>query len=382
VGGSIYLMRIAGIDLRMHVTFPLILIWAAIQFGLLLDRGLEGALFGVIVTLVLFFIVVLHELGHALTARRFGVPTKQIVLLPIGGVAQLQRIPEKPIAEFLIAIAGPAVNFALAIILYLIGLAFGFRLGDTLGALQNLGTANFSTLFGYIFIANLFLGVFNLLPAFPMDGGRVLRALLATVLPYTRATQIAVFIGQGMAFLFGLWGFLGGGFFLILIAIFIFMGAGQEGQMVQVRNVLQDVRVGQAFSRQVQAVRVDEPLQRAVDLTLRSFQADFPVIDAENHVVGILTASDLLKALNEHNTAIPVQQVMRGEFMTAAPDDDLFEVQQRMMDASQDAIPVVQGGAFLGMLTLRDLNEVYRLLQINPDILQQRRAGMAEPLRG
>jgi len=382
VGGSIYLMRIAGIDLRMHVTFPLILVWAAIQFGLLLGRGLEGALFGVIVTLVLFIIVVLHELGHALTARQFGVPTKQIVLLPIGGVAQLQRIPERPLAELLIAIAGPAVNFALAIIFYLGGRAFGFRMQDTLLALQNLGQANFGTLFGYIFVANLFLAVFNLLPAFPMDGGRVLRALLATVLPYTRATQIAVFIGQGMAFLFGLWGFLGGGFFLILIAIFIFMGAGQEGQMVQVRNVLEDVKVGQAFSRQVQAVRVDDPLQRAVDLTLRSFQADFPVIDAENHVVGILTASDLFKALNDHNTAVPVQQVMRREFMTAAPDEDLFEVHQRMMDANQDAIPVVQAGAFLGMLTLRDLNEVYRLLQINPDILRQRRPNMVEPLRG
>lgn len=382
MGGSIYLFRVAGIDLRMHVTFPLILIWAAIQFGFLLGRGLEGALFGVVVTLMLFAIVVLHELGHALMARRFGVPTKQIVLLPIGGVAQLQRIPERPLAELLIAIAGPAVNFALALILYVIGRAFGFRLGDALLALQNLGTASFSALFGYIFITNLFLGVFNLLPAFPMDGGRVLRALLATVLPYARATQIAVFIGQGMAFLFGLWGFLGGGFFLILIAIFIFMGAGQEGQMVQVRSVLQDVRVGQAFSRQVQAVRVDEPLQRAIDLTLRSFQADFPVIDGNSRVVGLITASDLLKALNEHNTGIPAQQVMRGEFVTASPDDGLFEVQQRMMDASQDAIPVVQGGAFLGMLTLRDLNEIYRLLQINPEILQQRRAGIAGPLRG
>jgi Zn-dependent protease/CBS domain-containing protein len=382
VGGSIYLMRIAGIDLRMHVTFPLILVWAAVAFGVLQGRGTQGAIFGVVVTLILFVIVILHELGHALTARRFGVPTEQIVLLPIGGVAQLQRIPEKPIAELLIALAGPAVNFALAIILWLVGQGFGFQLQDSLAAIMTLERFSFDALYGYVFVANLFLAVFNLLPAFPMDGGRVLRALLASVLPYARATQIAVIIGQGMAFLFGLWGFLGGGFFLILIAIFIFIGAGQEGQMVQVRNVLQDVRVGQAFSRQVQAVGVDDPLQRAVDLTLGSFQADFPVIDSGNHVVGLIAMSDIMKALNEHNTAVPVRQVMRNAFMTAAPDEDLFQVHQRMQEAKQDAIPVVQAGAFLGMLTLRDLNEVYRLLQVNPDILRRRRNDIAQPMRG
>lgn len=382
MGGSIYLFRIAGIELRMHITFPLILVWAALSFGWLRGQGLEGALFGVVVTVLLFVIVVLHELGHALTARRFGVPTKQIMLLPIGGVAQLQRMPERPLAELLIAIAGPLVNFVLAGILYLAGLSAGIGLQDAARALLGLRGFTAEAVFGYIFMANLFLGVFNLLPAFPMDGGRVLRALLATIMPYTRATQIAVVIGQGMAWLFGLWGFLGGGFFLILIAIFIFIGAGQEGQLVQVRSVLQDVRVGHAFSRQVQAVRVDEPLQRAIDLTLGSFQADFPVIDTANRVVGLLTASDVVRALTEHSREVPIGRVMRSEFLTATPDDDLFEVHQRMTEANQDAIPVVQGGTFLGMLTLRDLNEIYRLLQINPEIVRQRPTRIAEALRG
>lgn len=373
MGGSIYLFRIAGIDLRMHVTFPLILIWGALQFGWLRGAGLQGAIFGVVVTLILFTIVVLHELGHALTARRFGVPTERIVLLPIGGVAQLQRIPEQPLAEFLIAIAGPAVNFALAAILYVGGLAFGFGLRDALLSLQNIGVISFGSLYGYVFLSNLFLGVFNLIPAFPMDGGRILRALLATQFSYARATQAAVIVGQGMAWLLGLWGFLGGGLGLILIAVFIFLGAGQEGQLVQTRSVLQGVRVGQAFSRQVAAVGPNDPLRRAIELTLGSFQADFPVV-SDGRVVGLLTGADVIKALSERNGEVPIRDVMRSEFVTAAPDDDLFEAQQKLAQASADAVLVVQNGQFIGLLTTRDLSEAYRLLTISPDLLRSRAA--------
>ena len=173
MGGSIPLFRVRGISIRMHLTFPLILVWGAVQFGWLNGGGLSGALFGVVVTLILFTIVVLHELGHSFAALYYGVPVKQIILMPLGGVAQLSRIPEEPRQEFVIAIAGPAVNFLLAILLWLLALVFGASL--TVSP-EILTSVSFSSLFSYIFLANLSLGIFNLLPAFPMDGGRILRA--------------------------------------------------------------------------------------------------------------------------------------------------------------------------------------------------------------
>ena len=216
---SFPLFRVRGIGIRVHVTFPLILIWGAIQFGWLQAGGLSGAVFGVIVFLLLFGIVILHELGHSFAAQYYGVPVRQIVLLPIGGVAQLERMPEAPGQEFVIAIAGPLVNFVLALILYVAGLAIGHSFGSlSLGAMfDNMSRYSLAALYNYIFVTNLFLGIFNLIPAFPMDGGRVLRALLATQMNYVTATRIAVVIGQNLALLFGLWGFLGGGFFIRLV---------------------------------------------------------------------------------------------------------------------------------------------------------------------
>jgi Zn-dependent protease len=227
VDSSFGLFSVRGINIRVHITFPLILVWAAIQFGALTRQGVSGAVFGIIVTLLLFAIVVLHELGHSIAAQNYGVPVKQIVLLPIGGVAQLARIPEEPVQEFVIAIAGPLVNFGLAILMFIAGLVVGIDgvLSNPFSIARLMGEISPNAIFAYVFASNLFLGIFNLIPAFPMDGGRVLRALLATRLNYASATRIAVVIGQSLAWLFGLWGFLNGGFFLILIAVFIYMGA-------------------------------------------------------------------------------------------------------------------------------------------------------------
>ena len=170
MGSSLRLFTVRGIDVRMHITFPLILVWGAIQFGINIGQGASGAIFGVVVTLLLFAIVVLHELGHSFAAQYFDVPVKQIVLLPIGGVAQLGRIPETPVQEFVIAIAGPAVNFSIAAILAGMGILFNLDMG--LNSMQSvfaqLGQANLDALFVYVFISNLFLAVFNLLPAFPI----------------------------------------------------------------------------------------------------------------------------------------------------------------------------------------------------------------------
>lgn len=370
MGNSIRILTVRGIDIRMHFTFPLILIWGAIQFALISEEVVPGAIFGILVTSLLFAIVILHELGHSFAAQYYGVDVEQIVLWPIGGVAQLAEIPDKPNQEFVIAIAGPLVNFGLAILLWIIGLLFGqeVALGNLAEILSGAEILTFGTIFNYIFYTNLFLGLFNLLPAFPMDGGRILRALLATRLNYVRATKIATRIGQYMAWLLGLWGFLGGGFFMILIAIFVYLGAGQEGEMVEVRNVLKGLTVRQAYSRQALTLNPHASLQEAIDLTLSSFQSDFSICE-ESRLVGLLTYPRLLEALKQDGPESPVSRAMLADIVPAAPEDEIFEVQQRMTTENLSALPVVAEGTYLGMLTSRDISELYTLVSSQPGIV-------------
>jgi len=379
MGDSFPLLTVRGIVIRMHITFPLILVWAVLQFGVFTGQGVSGAVFGIIVMLLLFTIVVLHELGHSLAAQHYGVPVNEIVLLPIGGVAQLQRIPEKPVQELVIAIAGPLVNIGIAILLYLAHRLFGIggvSAGDPMRLLMGVGRGGINAIFDYIFALNLFLAIFNLIPAFPMDGGRVLRALLAIRLDYARATAIAVTIGQALALLAGLWGFLGGDFFLIIIAIFVYMGAGQEGQLVQLRRVLGNLLVERAYSRQARALNPHSTLQEAVDLTLTTFQSDFPVCDGEQ-LVGLLTYRRLVESLNQRSSDTPVREVMLTDVKPVSPKDSMFDAQQRMGEEQLDALPVVQDGRFLGLLTSRDVGEVYRLASSHPGLLSRSGVGGA-----
>ena len=375
MGNSVKLLSFRGIDIRVHITFPLILVWAAVQFGLLGNRGIQGAIFGVVVTLILFVIVLLHELGHSIAALNYDIPVEQIVLLPIGGVAQLSKMPEQPIKELVIASAGPLVNLGIAILLGILVTVFDFDLG--LGnvpiTLRSLARASTSSIFAYVFIANIFLAVFNLIPAFPLDGGRIFRALLATRLSYSRATSIAVSVGQGLAWLLGLWGLLGGGFFMVVIAIFILIGAGQEGQVVQIRRVFEGLKVEQAFSRSVETLAPDSTLRHAVALTLRTFQSDFPVCE-DGKLIGLVTHSKLIEAVNQNSPDTLIKFVMDTEIPGVELTEGLFNVQQRLAEMNIDALPVLDNGMFLGLITSRDLNEAYRFLSKRPDLLTANRA--------
>ncbi|MCC6628850.1 MAG: site-2 protease family protein [Chloroflexi bacterium] len=367
MGGSIRLITIAGIDIRMHMTFPLILIWAALQYGLFLRLGLQGAAFGVLVTLLLFVVVLLHELGHSFAALAYRIPVRRIVLLPIGGVAELARMPSRPSQELVVALAGPAVNVVLAIILY--GVALVTPLGASLeqgrlfalfsrGALANPAEA----VFQYVFAANLGLLLFNMLPAFPLDGGRVLRSLLAMVLGQVRATRVAVVVGQFAAAIFGLFGLLTGNFLLVVLAVFIYLAGTQEGRMVRALSVLDGVRVGQARIRPALSVAPQQSLGDVQALRWQTFQPDFPVSDG-TAVVGLLTASDLEAALQHQPAWTLVRTVMRAEFPLARTDDLLTDVQQRMVDTGLAVAPVVDaGGALVGLLTAGDITELYQLL--------------------
>ena len=370
---SFKLFSVQGIDIKVHITFPLILVWAAVQFGFLGQAGfsLNGAAFGVVVTLLLFACVVIHELSHSLTSTWMGYPVEDIVLLPLGGVSQIEEMPQGPGEELLMAVAGPLSNIVIAVLLGLLSL---FTPTNLFAGLRKIAADPMSLSWGdtlpYLIVTNLALAAFNLIPAFPMDGGRVLRSLLATFMSQAQATDVAVRVGQGFAWLLGLGGLLTGNLIWILIAIFVYSGAAQEGRMTRIRDILEGMKVRQAFSRNVQAVSPTDPVSHAADLTLESFQADFPVCDG-GQIVGLLSHTDIVRALQRREPETPVREVMKTDFPTLRLDDGLFEVHQQMQQSGLDALPVVEDDQFAGLLTSRDVNEAYQLLSINQELRKQ-----------
>jgi Zn-dependent protease len=346
---SLRLGRIAGIDVQIHLTFLILLAWVGISHYLQ-RRSVEDALGGLAFILALFGIVVLHEFGHALTARRFGIRTRDITLLPIGGVARLERMPEDPKQELLVALAGPAVNVGLAILLAV------FLVPATIAA----GIADFHLVGGNLLAkllwVNVSLAVFNMIPAFPMDGGRVLRALLAMKMDYVRATSAAATIGQGLALVFGFLGLFYNPF-LVFIALFVWMGAAGEASMVQMRSALGGIPIRMAMITDYRALSPEEPLARAVDHVLAGFQQDFPVVDSSGRVLGILVRTDLLAALAQDGMEARVGDVMKRDFSTAAPSEMADLVFARLNECQCHTLPVVQNDRLVGMVTADNVGE-------------------------
>jgi Zn-dependent protease len=342
------LARIAGIDIYVHVTFLILLAWVGLSHYLLRHRWLDVAE-GMVFIIALFAIVVLHELGHALMARRFGIRTRDIILLPIGGVGRLERIPDEPRQELLVALAGPAVNVVLAAVLFAV-----------LAASERLTALTDMTLVGGDFLSklmwiNVSLAIFNLLPAFPMDGGRVLRALLAIRMNYLRATKIAAGIGQATALLFGLLGLFVNPF-LVLIALFVWMGAAQEASIAQMRAALGQLRVGQVMTTEFRTLSPREPLSEAARKALAGYQRDFPVLE-DGRVVGVLTQESLLSGLTAGGLDASVSEAMQTSFETADPSDMVEPVLARLQASNCRALPVVREGRLAGMLTLDGIGE-------------------------
>ncbi|KAA3655915.1 MAG: site-2 protease family protein [Chloroflexi bacterium] len=364
---SIKLFSVHGIDIKIHMTFPLILLWAAFQYGFLARGGWEGAIFGIITISLLFVLVTLHELGHSFAARYFGVPVQQIILLPIGGVAQLKHMPRKPMQEFIIALAGPAVNVGFVILIGILAILFNITELNPFAVLSSGFTLSFSAIFGYLFLYNIVLALFNMLPAFPMDGGRVLRALLAMRLDYGKATKIAVRIGQAFAVLIGIYGLFNGGFFMILIAFFVYNGASQEGQLVQQFDRLRGLTVRQAYASQTAFLSPYDTIQRAISLKLLGWQSNFPVFYNER-MVGLLTERDTMEALTRRGRMALVGEVMSTHIVPVTPDQELFDVQQRMVNERLTALPVMEGTQYLGMITWRNINQLVQTLSARPDL--------------
>jgi stage IV sporulation protein FB len=379
MGTSVTLFKIWGIDMRVHWSFILIVVYYAYLYSTVSANPLLGALYGILLILLLFTCVTLHELGHALVAKYYKINVPHITLLPIGGVASLERSPDNPLQEFFIAIVGPLVNLALAAILSPIALFAYFSAVDS-GSIpatmesagrfvQQPGAGN---LFGNLVVTNLILALFNLLPAFPMDGGRILRALLAMAMPYIQATRIAVLIGRIMALVFALlglgvielFGIRGGNIFLLLIAFFVYVGGGAELESVESRTVLKNITAEKALARTATSLYASERLSRAVDLLMTTYQTDFPVLDLSGRFIGVLTRGRLVQALKELGPDARIVDVMIpvGQVPVASPKDTLDKIWEQMMQAGSRVVAIMDHQNFLGLLTLDDISEVFQVV--------------------
>jgi Zn-dependent protease len=349
---SLRIGRLAGIDVFVHLTFPLLLAWVGLSYYLE-RRVLTDALAAIGLVILLFGIVVLHELGHALTARRFGIPTRDITLLPIGGVARLEKMPDEPRQEFLVAVAGPAVNVALAVAFAAALVAFGLPLLE-----ESTDLISGNPIRTLVWV-NVALAVFNMIPAFPMDGGRVLRALLAMRLDYVQATRIAATIGQALAVGFGFIGLMGNPI-LVFIALFVWMGAAGESQIVQLRHALGGIPVRAAMIVDFRRLAPDETLREAAGHILAGFQQDFPIVD-RGRLVGLLTRDDLVRGMAAQGPNARIDSVMRREFETVSASDMLEPAYVRLQTSGQSSLPVLTAGSLVGLLTTENLAEFLML---------------------
>lgn len=351
---SVRIGRILGIDVYIHLTFLLLLAFVAVANGIA-ARSVESALVGLGFFLLLFLCVLLHEYGHALAARRYGIATHDITLLPIGGVARLERMPEKPSQELVVALAGPAVNVVIAAALYL-----GLQTGGHWQPWQTL-SATEGGLLQRLLAVNLLLVAFNLLPAFPMDGGRVLRALLAMRLSYARATRVAATIGQAMAFLFAFIGLFTNPF-LLFIALFVWIGASQEAVAAEQKGWVVGTPVHAAMLTDFRTLSPDQTLGDAAQLILAGSQQDFPVLE-NDRLVGMLLHNDLFLGLRTRGQHSVVRENMRVPNVMLDGDEDLEQAMSRLGAERGMCLPVMRGSRLTGLLTAENLGEFLLIRQ-------------------
>ncbi len=350
---SVSIGSIAGTVVRIHLTFLLFLAWI---FAAGYSQGGSAAAWdSVLFMLLLFGCVLLHEFGHIFTARAFGVATPFVTLLPIGGVAQLERIPEEPRQEFLIAIAGPLVNVAIAILLVVFAGA---------ALTQNAATAIDNgqiAMVDRLAAVNLFLALFNLIPAFPMDGGRILRAALASRLGYVRATEIAATIGQFVAFALGFIGLLYNPI-LIFIAIFVYLAASSEAHMVALRAISRGLPVGHAMVTRFATLKPQAHVDEAVQTLLATSQGEFPVVDDAGKPAGLLSRGDIIKAIKTLGPDARVADAMTPDFPTIGHRRSLDDAFKLLQEKNSAAVGVTDAdGRLTGLITSETIAEMVML---------------------
>ena len=344
--GSIRLFRIFGISINLHITFLLLLV-------LFLSGGIKWL---VLVTGVFCF-VTMHELCHSLVAKHYGIQVREITLLPIGGVASMASMPEKPVQEFFISIAGPLFNIAVVLVLYY---PLKNLLGPDILFKRPFSTATWPLTAAYLYWINLILAVFNLIPAFPMDGGRVLRSLLAQKLGYHKATKIAVNLGHIFALGFAYFGIVSFNIILIAIAIFIYIAASNEELQVDVKETLKKFRVKDILSHDFLTLNGDTTLSKVLELIFHSHQEDFPVIE-NGETIGFATRHEIMHGIHSLGMQALVKDIMRKDFPSITDTDLLIKAQKIMEENQIRALPVMKNGRVIGVVTLEDIGRIYSM---------------------
>lgn len=368
---SIKLGRVFGIDIKMHLTFLLILIWGAFAYG-----GSAGPLYGLIVISSLFLLVLLHELGHSLAAMGYGIPVKDITLLPIGGVARLERMPENPLHELVVALAGPAVNVLLALLLLPVLTALTVVLATPL-SFSFSSPAGLVGLLRFLLVANISLALFNMIPAFPLDGGRVFRAILGFFTDYQRATQIAATTGRILAVGLGLVAIFNQQFWLALIAFFIYVVGGQEAKAVAARGMLRQVQAGQAIAQNTIALSPGATVGQAASMMIGTRRPDFAVLDPlSGQLLGVASRGNIARAMERGQWYRHVSEIMQQARYVpiVALNAPLDEVQEKLLQTSSRVAAVYDGLHFRGLISLDDIYRAFRLLSQNSP-LRRRRIG-------
>lgn len=354
---------VRGIKIRIHPTFLLLIPLAAYYWGVAPRRGWSGALFGMAILCTVFFLVVLHELAHSLVARHYGVQVREIELSPIGGIAKMDSMPQKPWQELTMSLAGPLVNLVSAAPM---GLAVLWMIQDGLilsrgHFLYLLTKPSWQGFVLNVFVCNVLLVLFNLFPAFPMDGGRVLRSALAWRMGQTRGTLWAAYVGQVGAIALGTLGVLSVNWILILIALAIFGAARQEYRATELQATLGSMPVSQALITSAPTLSPDDPLASAMELVVHGQPAPYAVV-ASGRLAGLLTPVDITSALEVYSAEVRVEEIMRQRFPVLSPTDTLARAHQLMTTSGLRALPVVQGEQFLGMITAPQIQEIRALL--------------------
>lgn len=347
--GSIKLFNIFGISVEIHITFLLLpLIFLVL-----------GGLKSMVLVLIVFVCVTIHELTHSLAAKKFGIKVRDITLLPIGGVASMSKIPDNPKQEFIISIVGPLSNIILASALYLI---FYFASWMPRDILRNpMGGETWLHTIAIIPMINVMLALFNLLPAFPMDGGRLLRSILSTKMDFRKATKIAVNIGHFFAIIFGCIGFIQRHPLLILIAIFIYMAASAEESHVDLTETLKGYKVKDILNPQFVTLDTNTTVSKVLELVFHAHQEDFPVMDGEN-MAGFVTRADIISALHKSGPDTPISSIMRTDAPVVSPEDKLMKVQRIMEENQIKALPVMRNSVVCGVVTLEDIGRIYYMM--------------------
>lgn len=344
--GSIRLFKVFGISINIHITFFLLIL-------LVLPSGVKW----IFLVVAIFFFVTVHELCHSLVAKHFGINVAEITLLPIGGVSSMTKMPEKPFHELLISLAGPLSNIIIVVVFFF---PLKFLLGDDV-LFHPLSVRTWPMTFAYVYWINLVLAGFNLLPAFPMDGGRILRALLATRMEYLKATRIAVNFGHLFALAFAYFGIVKFNIILIVIAVFIYMAASNEELQVDIKESLKKFKVRDILPRDFFTVKSNTTLSNVLEFVFHSHQEDFPVVD-DGELTGFITRQDIMAGVHKFGTNTMTKDVMRRTFPKVGQADALVKVQKIMQESQMRALPVVAGGKAVGVVTLEDIGRVYSMV--------------------